>query len=111
MLAQRVTVIYPQKDGSKFDFDYYMQKHIPMVERLMGKSIEVRRGISSAAGAPAPYVCIATIAANIAEFKAVFAQHGEKILADVPNYTNIEPILQFDEILPEHESLAMQTAS
>jgi uncharacterized protein (TIGR02118 family) len=111
MLTQRVTVIYANKDGAKFDFDYYTQKHVPWVARLMGRSIEVRRGISSGAGAPAPYVCIATIAVNIADFKAVFAQHGADILADVPNYTNIEPTVQLDEILPEHESLAMQTAS
>lgn len=111
MLTQRVTVIYPNKDGSKFDFDYYMQEHIPMVERLFGKSIEVRRGISAPTGAPAPYVCIATIAANIAEFQAVFAQHGAEILGDIPNYTNVEPAVQFDEILPEHQSQAMQTAS
>jgi len=105
MPTQRVTVIYPNKDGSKFDFDYYAQKHVPWVARLFGKSIEVRRGISSAAGAPAPYVCIATIAANITEFQAVFARHGADILADVSNYTNIEPIVQFDEILAEGESL------
>jgi uncharacterized protein (TIGR02118 family) len=111
MPTQRVTVIYPNKDGSKFDFDYYTQKHVPWVARLVGKSIEVRRGISSPAGAPAPYVCIATIAASIAEFQAVFARHGAEILADVPNYTNIEPTVQFDEILAECESLKMEKAS
>ncbi len=111
MLTQRVTVIYANKEGGEFDFDYYMQEHIPMVERLVGKSIEVRRGISTATGAPAPYVCIATIAANIAEFQAVLAQHGAEILGDIPNYTNIEPAVQFDEILPEHRSLAIHTAS
>lgn len=111
MLTQRVTVIYPSKEGQKFDFDYYMQKHIPMVERLVGKKIEVRRGIASAAGAPAPYVCIATIAASIAEFQAVFAEHRAEILGDIPNYTNIEPAVQFDEILAEREPLRMETAS
>jgi uncharacterized protein (TIGR02118 family) len=111
MLTQRVTVIYPNKPGSKFDFDYYNQKHVPWIAGLVGKSIEVRRGISSAAGGPPPYVCIATIAANVAEFQAVFERHGGEILADVRNYTNIEPVVQFDEILPERESLSMQTAS
>lgn len=111
MLIQRVTVVYPNKPGSKFDFDYYSQKHVPWVAGLVGKSIEVRRGISSAAGEPAPYVCIATIAANIAEFQAVFERHGTEILADVRNYTNIEPMVQFDEILAERESLRMETAS
>jgi uncharacterized protein (TIGR02118 family) len=97
---QRVTVIYPNKPDAKFDFDYYMRKHVPWVGKLVGKSIEVRRGISSATGSAAPFVCLATIHVDsVAEFQAMFAQHGAEILADVRNYTNIEPMVQFDEIL------------
>jgi uncharacterized protein (TIGR02118 family) len=67
----------------------------------MGRSIEVRGGISSATGSPAAFVCAATIPIDsVAAFQAMFAQHGAEILADIPNYTNIEPIVQFDEILP-----------
>jgi uncharacterized protein (TIGR02118 family) len=96
----RVTVLYANKEGAKFNFDYYMKKHIPWVAGLMGSSIEVRRGISSASGSPAPFVCVATIQVNsIDEFQTVFAKHGAEILADVQNYTNIEPFVQFDEIL------------
>jgi uncharacterized protein (TIGR02118 family) len=97
---QRVTVIYPNKEGAKFNFDYYTKKHIPWVAGLVGKSIEVRKGLSSASGAAAPFVCLATINVNtIEEFQAVFAKHGAAILADIPNYTNIEPFVQFDEIM------------
>jgi uncharacterized protein (TIGR02118 family) len=97
---ERVTVLYPNKDGAQFNFDYYTKKHIPWVAGLVGKSIEVRRGISSATGSPPPFVCLATIQVNsIAEFQTVFAKHGAEILADIPNYTNIEPFVQFDEIL------------
>lgn len=100
MPTERVTVIYPNKEGSKFDFDYYTRKHVPWVAGLVGKSIEVRRGISSASGTAAPYVCVATIHTNsITEFQTVFAKHGAEILADVSNYTNIEPVVQFDEIV------------
>jgi uncharacterized protein (TIGR02118 family) len=100
MPAQRVTVIYPSKEGWKFDFDYYLHKHVPFVSKLVGKNIEVRRGLSSASGSTAPFVCVATILTDtIAEFQAVFAKHGAEILGDVPNYTNIEPVVQFDEIV------------
>jgi uncharacterized protein (TIGR02118 family) len=100
MPAQRVTVIYPTKEGWTFDFEYYMSKHIPMVSKMVGKGIEVRRGLSDATGATAPYVCVATILTdNITEFQAVLAKHGAEILGDVPNYTNIEPVVQFDEIV------------
>jgi uncharacterized protein (TIGR02118 family) len=98
---QRVTVVYPNKTDAKFDFDYYMKKHIPFVAGLVGKSIEVGQGISSATGSPAAFVCVATIPIDsVAQFQAMFSKHGAEILADIPNYTNIEPIIQFDEILP-----------
>src|SRR5712671_588232 len=97
---QLVTVAYPSKSDAKFDFDYYMKKHIPLVEGLVGKSIDVRRGISSATGSTAAFVCVATIPIDsVASFQAILAQHGAEILADIPKYTNIEPIIQFDEIL------------
>lgn len=97
---QRVTVVYPNKTDATFNFDYYTKKHVPWVASLVGKSIEVRRGISSATGSPAAFLCIATILVDsIAEFQTVFAKHGAEILADVPKYTNIEPIVQFDEVL------------
>jgi uncharacterized protein (TIGR02118 family) len=97
---QLVTVTYPSKADAKFDFDYYMKKHIPFVARLVGKSIEVRRGISSPTGSHATFVCVATIPIDsVAAFHAIFARHGAEILADIPKYTNIEPIIQFDEIL------------
>jgi uncharacterized protein (TIGR02118 family) len=97
---ERVTVVYPNKADATFNFDYYTKKHVPWVAKLVGKNIEVRRGISLATGSPAAFVCLATIPINsVAEFQAMFAEHGAAILADVPNYTNIEPIVQFDEIL------------
>jgi uncharacterized protein (TIGR02118 family) len=97
---QRVTVVYPNKTDAKFDFDYYMKKHIPLVAGLVGAKIEVRRGISSATGSTAAFVCIGTIPIDsVAAFQAILAQHGAEILADIPNYTNIEPIIQYDEIL------------
>ena len=96
----RVTVVYPNKADARFDFDYYMKRHIPMVEGIVQESIEVRRGISSTTGSPAAFVCIAAIPIDsVASFQSILAQHGANILADVPNYTNIEPVIQFDEVL------------
>jgi uncharacterized protein (TIGR02118 family) len=98
--VQCVTVAYPNKTDANFDFDYYMKKHIPWVAGLVGKAIEVRRGISSATGSAAAFVCVASIPIDsVAAFQTLFAQHGAEILADIPNYTNIEPVVQFDEIL------------
>jgi uncharacterized protein (TIGR02118 family) len=96
---QRVTVLYPNGADVKFDFDYYLAKHVPWVAGMVGRSIEVRRGISSPTGSPA-FVCIATIhIESAAMWDAVLAQHGPEIMADIPNYTNSSPLLQIDEIV------------
>jgi len=97
---QRVTVVYPNKTGATFDFDYYMKKHIPLVAGLVGAKIEVGRGISSLTASTAAFICIATIPIDsVAAFQTVLAQHGGEILSDIPRYTNIEPVIQYDEIL------------
>ncbi len=95
-----VTVLYPNKEDGRFDFDYYMKKHIPMVSGLFGKSIDVQKGVSSLMGSSAAFVCSARIWIDSLEhFQTVMEQHGRRILADISNYTNIEPIIQIDEVL------------
>jgi uncharacterized protein (TIGR02118 family) len=94
------TVTYTNQSGAKFDFEYYMKKHIPMVERLLSTSIEVTRGIGTPDGAAAPFVCVGRIRIkSIEEFSAAMARYGAEILGDVPRYTNLQPAIQFDEVL------------
>lgn len=95
-----VTVLYPNKEGGKFDFDYYMKKHIPMVSELFGKGIDVQKGLLSPAGSSLAFVCTARVWIDSVErFQTIMQQHGGRILADISNYTNIEPIIQIDEVL------------
>lgn len=94
------TVLYRNKEDAKFDFDYYMQHHIPMVNRLLGCKIEVRKGLRALSGKAPNYICIATIwVDSLEQFDSMFAQHGQQILADVPNYTNLQPALELQEVL------------
>ena len=32
----KVTVLYPNEPDKKFDVDYYVNTHVPMVQRLLG---------------------------------------------------------------------------
>lgn len=99
----RVSVLYPNKDGAKFDHDYYANKHLPMVRGKLGDSL-VESGIDTGVGTavpgdPAPYVSIGWLTFNTMEdFGAAFGPHADEIMADVPNYTNIEPQIQISEI-------------
>jgi uncharacterized protein (TIGR02118 family) len=101
----RVTVLYPQRDGLRFDHDYYVRKHMPMVgERLKPFGLvryEIDRGIAGGApGAPPPFVAACHLYFNAAaDFQKGIGSHGKEIMADVPNYTNATPTLQISEIL------------
>ena len=99
----RVSVLYPHKDGYKFDHDYFANKHIPMVREKLGSSLVeagIDKGIGTAApGAPAPFVSIAWLTFNtVEEFGAAFGPNADEIMADIPNYTDIEPQIQISEI-------------
>src|SRR5215467_13383996 len=97
---QCVTVVYANKPGAKFDFDYYLAKHIPMVEGFFGTTIEVTKGVSSPLGGELSFVCVARIPINSPEhFQTVLAEFGPRILSDITNYTNIAPKLQIDEVV------------
>ncbi|MFQ5897154.1 MAG: EthD family reductase [Candidatus Methylomirabilia bacterium] len=101
----RVAVLYQAKAGAKFDHEYYAAKHMPMVkERLRNYGLvrtEIDKGLGGGApGAPAPYVSIGYVYFNsVSDFQAGMAKHGQEIMADVPNYTDIRPEVQVSEIV------------
>ena len=106
--TQCVTVLYPNGDDVKFDFDYYKNSHLTMIMDLYGKSIrrfELRKGLMAPDGSKPAYV--ATIAIHIADLDA-FAENGKKytqrLIDDVPNFTNAMPVIQTDEIYELAES-------
>lgn len=99
----RVNVMYPKQDGGSFDYDYYLNTHMPLVgERWSGviRSMEVYRGLSGAGGADEPYVTIASLKFDSVEaLQQAMDDHGPEIMADVPNFTNIDPVIQIEEQL------------
>lgn len=48
----RVSVLYPNEGGS-FDFDYYINKHMPLVHRLLKPYGLVKTEVDKSAGTPA----------------------------------------------------------
>ena len=101
-MAQVITIMYPNRTGARFDFDYYLQKHIPMWNKFHGvNKIEVRRGVATHNGLPVPVLCIVRIQIDIpiGDFMTLFKNKAHHIIADIPNYTNIEPVIQFDDVL------------
>ena len=98
-----VSVLYPNGPQARFDHDYYLKSHMPMVQRRLGaplKRVAVERGlVGGAPGAPPPYLAAAHLYFDSVEaFQGAFAPHAEPILSDVPNYTNTTPLIQISEV-------------
>jgi uncharacterized protein (TIGR02118 family) len=100
----RLTVLYPSKDGEAFDYGYYFDNHHKLVvSRLKPEGMvgcEFDKGVSDVAGDSPPYLAIAHLAFNSAdELQKALFKHGQEILADIPNYTKISPVMQINEVM------------
>ena len=99
----RVNVMYPKQDDGNFDYDYYLNTHMPLVgERWADglRGMEVYRGLSGAGGAAETYVTIANLKFDSVEaFQQALEAHAQEIMGDIPNFTNIDPVIQIEEQL------------
>ena len=100
----KVSVMYPNTPGCKFDHAYYANTHMPMVKRKLGDactSYTVDKGLAGGApGAPATYIAMCHIfSGSVEAFQAAFGPHAQGIMADIPNYTDLTPVIQISEVV------------
>lgn len=99
----KVSILYPNKPGSRFDAEYYLNTHMPMAMRLLKpalKATTVDIGLSGGApGEPAPFAAICEFTCeSVQAFTEAAMPHNNELRADIPNYTDIEPVIQISEI-------------
>ena len=99
----KVTVMYPNTEGSRFDMAYYCNTHIPMVQKKLGtalKGVAVEQGMAGEEpGSPPPYLALGHLLFESVEaFQTSFAPHAQVIMGDIPNYTNTQPAIQISEV-------------
>ncbi|GAB2768939.1 hypothetical protein GCM10027275_09490 [Rhabdobacter roseus] len=99
----RVAILYPNGEDKTFDMDYYEKKHMPMVAGFIGKNLksyEIDKGISGRTpNDKAPFVAIGYFyVTDIAEYSKAIAQNREAVVGDFKNYTNIQPVVQINEV-------------
>ena len=99
----KVSVFYPDREGSKFDMDYYCNSHIPMVREKLGpacKNVAVEHGIGGATPGSRPgFIAMGHLYFDSVEaFQKAFGPHADAIMGDIPNYTDIQPTIQFSEV-------------
>lgn len=100
----KVSVMYPNTPGARFDHDYYRDKHMPMVKSKMGdacKYYTVDKGIAGGVpGSQPTYIGMCHIFADSVEaFQTAFGPHAKDIMADIPNYTDLAPVIQISDVV------------
>jgi uncharacterized protein (TIGR02118 family) len=99
----KVSVLYPNGNDSKFDMAYFCDSHIPMVREKLGsacKQIDIEQGLSGAEpGLPATYVAMGHLYFDsVEDFQNSFEPHADALMGDIPNYTNVQPVIQISEV-------------
>jgi uncharacterized protein (TIGR02118 family) len=102
----KVSVMYANTPGARFDHEYYRDKHMPLLKARMGDAClryTIDKGLAGGApGAPPTYVGMCHVYADsVDSFQKAFGPHAEEILGDIKNYTDISPVLQFSEVVVE----------
>lgn len=100
----RVAVMYPRTNETRFDYDYYIKTHMKLVKDKLSPlgmlAVEVDKGLAGMGGGTSPYYAVAYLVFESVEaFQAAFDVSGEAIIADVPNYTTTELVVQISEIV------------
>jgi uncharacterized protein (TIGR02118 family) len=92
----RLSVLYPKTEGASFDHDYYRDKHVPLAVKTWGLSgAEIDKGVDGPYVAAVPF----TVDSLEALQGAMGAAGTGDVIADVANYTTIQPVMQTSEIV------------
>jgi uncharacterized protein (TIGR02118 family) len=99
----KVTFLYPNAPGTRFNADYYIDVHMPLAIKRLGpalKAVSAEIGLSGAMpGSSAPNAALASFTFDSVEsFTAAVMPHYAELQADIPNYTDIAPVVQISEI-------------
>jgi len=92
----RFSVFYPKSDVSTFDHDYYRDSHVPLCVKTWGLAgADIERGLDGPYEAAVHF----TFASKDALDAALGSSGTAAVMADVPNYTNITPVIQTSEVV------------
>jgi uncharacterized protein (TIGR02118 family) len=102
----RISILYPNSPNVRFDFDYYIAKHMPRSIELLGahpgfKGVSVERGqASTAPNQPPAYIAMCHFLFESTEaFLAAFMPHASELQGDIPNYTDSQAVVQINDVL------------
>src|SRR3974377_936295 len=98
-----VNILYPNKPGARFDRDYYLRTHMPLAQRafagvLRGMSVEFGINGGLPDSSPPFLVTCHFLFDTLEAFYPALASNAAVLQGDIPNYTDIEPVIQIAEV-------------
>lgn len=101
-MSVSLQVLYPVAEGTSFNFDYYLSKHMEIVNEHMGPHIAstvITKGLAGGPDAPAGYHAVATLVFDNQDALGAAMDAAGPALADIPNFTNSEPQMLVGEVV------------
>lgn len=95
-------VIYPVADGTRFDMEYYLGTHMPLVAEHMGAHIEntlVTKGVAGGPDTPPPFHAVATMTFADREALDAAMAAAPPVIADIANFTDTTPQMLVGEVV------------
>jgi uncharacterized protein (TIGR02118 family) len=99
-----LSVLYPNRDGARFDMDYYLTSHIPMLKRVFGSALKgcvVEQGVGgSAPGTEAEFAVLCHLRFDSVEaYQQAIGPVADEVRDDVANYASVVPVIQLSDVL------------
>ena len=94
MKVTTLFVTYPGDESTRFDREYYVEKHLPLVTRAWGPLglQSIAAFFPSGSGAGMVAVCVCEFRDELAVSTSLQAAETKSVMADVPHFTDSEPI-------------------
>ena len=101
-MSVSLQVLYPIKDGTRFDYDYYLSTHMNLVAEHMGPHIErtlVTKGMAGGPDTPPSIYAIATIVFPDQDAMNAAMKSSAPVMADIPNFTDVQPQVLIGDVV------------
>lgn len=101
-----VSVTYPNSEGATFDYDYCRNTHLPMVGKAFAPHglgyASVLKGESKIDGSPPAFLAYAVFSFRdeAGARAALEPEATRELIADLANFTNVTPVIQFNTAIP-----------
>jgi len=93
----RLMVLYPRGEGTHFNSEYWVSKHMPMLSSNLPK---LKKWEADIAAPDSPYYAVAHMYFDSIEDVQATMSSAEigTVMGDIPNYTNTSPIISTNTV-------------